>query len=93
MTNQNVSTDMDPRIKGVIMRPRIVILGKQASPTMPIGLNEGIVGRSVCPEFWKSTYGSSLAKASETNSGNCHIVGIDQIMMSPDHRESALVFP
>ena len=60
-------TDMDPRIKGVrIRRPRIVSIGKQASPTMPIGLNEGNEGRSVCPGFWKSTYGSSLAKTSET---------------------------
>ena len=33
---------------------------------MPIGLNEGNVDRSVCPGFWKSAYGSSLAKTSET---------------------------
>ena len=44
----------------------IALLGKQASPTMPIGLNEGNVGRSVCPGFGKSTYGASLTKASET---------------------------
>ena len=56
---------MGPRIKGVIRRPRIVLLGKQASPTMPIGLNEGNVGRSVCPGFWKSAYSSPLAKTSE----------------------------
>ena len=57
---------MDPRIKGVIRRPRIVSVGKQASPTMPIGLNEGNIVRSVCPGFGKSTYGSSLAKTSQT---------------------------
>ena len=33
---------------------------------MPIGLNEGNVGRSVCPGFGKSAYGASLAKTSET---------------------------
>ena len=57
MTNQNVQTNRHgPRIKGVIRRPRIVsITWKQASPTMPIGLNEGNVGKSVCPGFWKST--------------------------------------
>ena len=33
---------------------------------MPIGLNEGNIGRSVCPGFGKSTYGASLAKTSET---------------------------
>ena len=32
---------------------------------MPIGLNEGNIGRSVCPGFGKFTYGSSLAKTSE----------------------------
>ena len=42
------------------------LLGKQASPTMPMGLNEGNIGRSVCPGFGKSTYGASLAKTSET---------------------------
>ena len=58
---------MDPRIKGVIRRPRIVrLLGKQASPTMPIGLNEGNIGKSVCPGLGKSIYGASLAKPSET---------------------------
>ena len=29
---------------------------------MPIGLNEGNIGRSVCPGFGKSTYGASVAK-------------------------------
>ena len=57
---------MDPRTKGVIRRPRIVNIGKQASLTMPMGLNEGNIGRSVCPGFGKSTYGASLAKTSET---------------------------
>ena len=58
---------MDPRIKGVIRRPRIVsITCKQDSPTVPIGLKEGNVGRSVCPGFWKSIYGASVAKTSET---------------------------
>ena len=58
---------MDPRIKGVIRRRRIVSkLGKQASPTMPIGINVGNVGESVCPGFGMSTYGASLAKTSET---------------------------
>ena len=33
---------------------------------MPMGLNEGNIGRSVCPGFGKSTYGASLAKTSET---------------------------
>ena len=33
---------------------------------MPRGLNEGNVGRRVCPWFWKSIYGSLLAKTSET---------------------------
>ena len=69
MTNQNVQTNRHgpPRIKGVIRCPRIIrLLGKQASPTMPIGLNEGNMGRSVCPGFWESTYGASLAKTSET---------------------------
>ena len=33
---------------------------------MPIGLNEGNVGRSACPGFGKSTYGASLANTSET---------------------------
>ena len=31
-----------------------------------MGLNEGNIGRSVCPGFGKSTYGASLAKTSET---------------------------
>ena len=44
---------------------------------MPTCLNDGNIGRSVCPGFRKSTYGSSLAKTSET------ILEIDQIMMSP----------
>ena len=61
-------TYMDPRIKCVIGRPRIkALLGKQASPTMPRGLNEGNVDRGVCPGFWMSTYGASLAKAPETS--------------------------
>ena len=29
----------------------LTFVGKQASPTMPIGLSEGNVGRSVCPGF------------------------------------------
>ena len=49
---------------------------------MPTGLNEGNVGRSGCPGFRKSTYGSSLEKNIRNNSGNCHIVEIDQIMMA-----------
>ena len=43
-----------------------LFFGKQASPTMPMGLNEGNIGRSVCPGFGKSTYGASLVKTSET---------------------------
>ena len=33
---------------------------------MPTGLNERNVGRSICPGFGKSAYGTSLAKTSET---------------------------
>ena len=29
---------------------------------MPIGLNEGNIGRSICPGFRKSTYGASLER-------------------------------
>ena len=46
-----------------------------------MGLNEGNVGRSVCPAFGKSTYGASLTKTSETVLEIA--IGIDQIMMSP----------
>ena len=75
---------MDPRIKGVIRRPRIVsITSKQSSPTMPIGLNEGNIGRSVCPGFGKTTYGASLAKTSETILETATLQDFDQIMMSP----------
>ena len=65
MTNQNVQTNRrpGPQNKGC---NQAFADSKQASPTMPIGLNEGNIVRSVCPGFGKSTYGASLAKTSET---------------------------
>ena len=54
-------TDIDPRIKGAITRPRIVSFAHHAHRP-----EQRKYRRSVCPDFWKSTYGSSMAKTSET---------------------------
>ena len=47
---------------------------------MPIDVNEGNIGRSVCPGFRKSTY--VIGKTIRNNAGNYHNVRIAQIMMS-----------
>ena len=46
-----------------------VLLGKQASLAMPIVLNEGNIGRSVCPGFGKPTYGASCISVLRVASG------------------------
>ena len=64
MTNKNVQTNRHgPQNKECNQASAD---SKHYSPIIPIGQNEGNVDRSVCPGFWKSTYGSSLAKTSET---------------------------
>ena len=59
---------MDPRKKGcnqASAESKHYLVSKLRH-SMSIDLNEGNVGRSVCPGFRKSTYGASLAKTSET---------------------------
>ena len=62
ITNQTVQTNRHgPQNIGCNIASADI---KHYSPTL--AMNEGNVGRRVCPGFWKSTYGSSLAKTSET---------------------------
>ena len=58
---------------------------------MPIGLNEGNVGRTVCPGFRKSTYGSSFAKTSETILETAHCR--DCLDLDVSHRTSYVLLP
>ena len=72
--------EMDPRIKGVIRRPRIVSITWY---TMPIHLNEANIGRSVHLRFRKSTYGSLLAKTSETILETATLQGLTRSLCLP----------
>ena len=86
MTNQNVQTNKHgPQTKGYnqASADNKHYLVSQLRPTMPIGLKEGNIGRSVYPGFGKSIYGASLAKHIRNNFGNCHIF-VDQISDSCD---------
>ena len=66
MTNQNVQTNRHgPQNKGCNQASadsKHYLVSKLRPPC----LNEGNIGRRVCPGFGKSTYGASLAKTSET---------------------------
>ena len=67
MTHQNVQTNRHgPQNKGCNQASADSKHYLVSMPTMSIGLNEGNIGRSVCPGFGKSTNGASLAKTSET---------------------------
>ena len=69
MSNQNVQTNRHgPQNKGCNQASADSkhYLASKLHPPCPIGLNEGNIGRSVCPGFGKSSYGASLAKTSET---------------------------
>ena len=58
---------MDDRQKVfTVARPEHSLDELKSKNTMSIGLNEGNIGRNVCPGFGKSTYGASLPKTSET---------------------------
>ena len=60
MTNQNVHIDRHgPQNKGCNQA------SADSNKLRPPCLNDGNVGRSVFSGFWKSTFGSSLAKTSE----------------------------
>ena len=47
---------------------------------MPIGLNEGNIGRSVCPGFGKSTYGASLNRTENDTEHKIYLY-LDTIMI------------